>query len=129
TNPYPAITRPTAPIATTLIGVADVTQPRRVLVNGIAVTYTAVPSATPPTGPYGAWSAASVTLNPGLNRVLVQAMDANNKEIARQTIDIYYNRTSGGTTIAAGNVSGTWTAANGPYTVTGSVTVAAGQTL
>jgi hypothetical protein len=128
-NGYPTISGTTATITTTLSGVADVTQTRSVLVNGVAVTYTAVPSATPTTGPYGAWSAASVTLQPGLNRVLVQAMDANNKEISRQTIDIYYNRTSGGTTIAAGNVSGTWTAANGPYTVTGSVTVAAGQTL
>src|SRR5205085_12122090 len=48
---------------------------------------------------------------------------------ARQTIDVYYDRTAGGTTIAAGNVSGIWSAANGPYTVTGSVTVPVGQTL
>jgi hypothetical protein len=127
-NGYPSITGTTATIDTTLSGVADVTRTRSVLVNGVAVSYTAVPSATPTTGPYGAWSAATVTLQPGLNRVLVQALDADGKEIGRQTIDLYYNRT-GGTTIAAGNVSGTWSPANGPYTVTGSVTVAAGQTL
>src|SRR5437588_5966935 len=33
------------------------------------------------------------------------------------------------TTIGPGNVSGVWTAADGPYTVTGAVTVPAGQTL
>jgi VCBS repeat-containing protein len=72
---------------------------------------------------------ATIALNPGINRVLVQALGENDVEVERRTIDIWYDD---GTTA---NVSGTlatnttWTPANGPYRVTGNITVPAGVTL
>ncbi len=72
---------------------------------------------------------ATIPLQPGVNRVLVQALGEGDVELERRTIDIWYDD---GTTM---NVPGTiatnttWTAASGPYRVTGNVTVPAGVTL
>ncbi len=75
------------------------------------------------------WTNASTALNPGLNRVVVQAFDSNNVEIAATSLDIWYDDGS------VANVSGTlaanttWTAAGGPYLVSGTLTVPAGRSL
>ena len=89
TNGYP---RATTATTNALSGTADGINARSVLVNGLAATFTAAT---------GAWTAPTITLNPGINHVLVQARDANNNEVGRTFLDIWYDK---GTTT---NVSGT----------------------
>jgi hypothetical protein len=103
----------------TLTGQANVIETRRVLVNGTPSVWSAWE---------GRWT-NTVTLQPGINQVLVQSVDANNVEFARTNLVIWYDRG------AVQNVSGTiatdtvWPAANGPYSVTANLTVASGATL
>ncbi|MBE3123341.1 MAG: CotH kinase family protein, partial [Planctomycetes bacterium] len=113
---YPRSTTAT----TTVTGTANAIDTRRILVNGVEATYTAWT---------GAWSATNVTLRPGINRVLVQALGVGNVEVGRTFIDIWYD------TLATRAVSGTlpvgtttWTAGN-PYQVSGTLTIPAGATL
>lgn len=75
------------------------------------------------------WKLDDIALNPGMNKFIIRAFDLNNKEIERKTIDIWYDTSSvqqRGGTLAADTV---WTAAEGPYRVTSSITVPAGVTL
>ena len=104
TSGYPRTTS----AVTSLSGRANAIDTRTVLVNGTAASYI----------PWQAsWSAASVTLSPGINRVLVQSLNSNNVVFAETNIDIWYDdgtvQTVGGT-IATDT---TWTAAGGPYNV------------
>ncbi|MHB1035366.1 MAG: lamin tail domain-containing protein [Pirellulales bacterium] len=106
---------------TSLSGKANAIKTRSVLVNGVAATYT----------PWqGTWSIAGIALRPGINRVLVQAMGADGQEVERTTIDVWYDKGSV-TTVAGGTLAANthWTAAGGPYLVSGSLTVPAGITL
>src|SRR6185369_10250327 len=67
--------KPTA----TLFGSANAIDTRKVLVNGAAATWSA-------------WEARwtnAVALRPGINRVVVQSLDANEVEFARATVDIW----------------------------------------
>ena len=71
-----------------------------------------------------------VTLLPGLNRVVIQAFDATDKEIDRLGVDIWYD--TGSVTAKTGGTLAsdeTWTAAAGPYWVTDDITIPAGTTL
>ena len=104
-----------------LSGLANIIDTRSVLVNG----QTAVWSAWE-----GKWSAAGVTLQPGINRVLIQAMNDGGVEIDRSFQDVWYDK-GAVTTVAGGTLatSAIWAAANGPYNVTASLTVANGATL
>ncbi|MFI5380704.1 MAG: lamin tail domain-containing protein [Tepidisphaerales bacterium] len=113
--------RKAAGVTASLAGKADAVNTRAVKVNGVSATWTAW-TAT--------WSAPGVALNPGINRVLIQSFDGGGMEIDRSTMDIWYDKGSI-TTIAAGTLSGNtrWTAAAGPYSVLGNVTIAAGATL
>lgn len=114
---YPHATTAT----TSLTGTADAVKTRSVLVNGVAATWTAWTAS---------WSAPTVPLNPGINRVLVQALDANNQEVGRAYIDIWRDTgtmTNVSGTLAAGTT--TWTPAGGPYHVTANLTVPATGTL
>ncbi|RIK84024.1 MAG: hypothetical protein DCC68_02405 [Planctomycetota bacterium] len=72
---------------------------------------------------------ATIPLNPGINRVLVQALGEGDVELERRTIDIWYD--DGTTTDVSGALAANtvWSAASGPYRVTGNVTVPAGVTL
>src|SRR6185503_9945441 len=71
----------------------------------------------------------TVTLQPGVQRVLVQSLDSNNVEFARATVDIWYD--DGTVTAVSGSISSdtVWSAANGPYQITATLTIGAGATL
>src|SRR6185437_543219 len=115
-NGYP---RTTAAVVS-LNGSADATETQAVRVNGAAATYVAW---------QGTWSMASVALQPGINRVVVQAFDGNDVEIGRVNYDVWYDDGS------IQSVSGTlasdaiWTTAGGPYNVTANLTIPSGVTL
>ncbi|MEY2409364.1 MAG: hypothetical protein QOF48_2034, partial [Verrucomicrobiota bacterium] len=74
------------------------------------------------------WS-ANITLRPGVNRVVIQTFDADGLELERTAIDVWYDDGSIATVsgVLPGNTS--WTAAGGPYQVTGNMTVGSGATL
>jgi hypothetical protein len=102
-----------------LYGTSHAIETRRVLVNGVAATYSA-------------WEARwtnFVTLHPGLNRVLVQSFDSNNVEFARVTQDVWAERGPGPSVSGTLNSDTTWLATSGPYLVTGNLTVNPGITL
>src|SRR5205814_10484628 len=113
-NGYPQVTTNSA----VLSGQANAILTRSVLVNGVAASWTAGPPAgTPATGTtMGNWTVTLTNLHPGINRVLIQSLDASAKEVERTYEDIWY---STGTqvevpaTLPAGTT--TWTAAAGPY--------------
>ncbi|MCI0747844.1 MAG: lamin tail domain-containing protein, partial [Verrucomicrobia subdivision 3 bacterium] len=103
----------------TLFGASHAIDTRRVLVNGA------------PAG-WSTWNARwtnTLTLLPGINRVLVQSLYSNNLELARAMVDIWYD--DGSVQSVSGNISAdtVWAAGQGPYQVTGNVTVNAGATL
>ena len=103
----------------TVNGRANAIETRSIRVNGRLATWT----------PWlGNWTATSVPVLPGLNAVLVQTFDAASRELARTTIDVWYDD---GTVQSVAGLLGTtnWTAADGPYLVTSSVTIPAGDTL
>ena len=75
------------------------------------------------------WSAAGVVLHPGLNRILITALGEEDVEVDRLVHEVWYDD---GTTQPAGNAitaNTVWTAANGPYLINSTVTIAAGATL
>ena len=113
-NGYYYTTTPTV----TCYGTANAMDTRSVAVNGVASTWLA-------------WQARwtnTVTLNPGVNRLVVESRDSNNVAFASTNIDVWYDATG---VSVSGALSGTvvWTAASGPYRVTGNVTVGNGVVL
>ncbi|MBN2474231.1 MAG: lamin tail domain-containing protein [Pirellulales bacterium] len=78
-------------------------------------------------------SQVGASLNPGINRVWVEAFDGpggTGNLLDRRTIDIWY--ADGDETTVSGTLTGpdvVWDAASGPWHVTGDVTVPAGVTL
>jgi len=113
---YPTSTTATA----TLGGKANAITTRSVKVNGVAATWT----------PWNAtWSATSVALKPGINRVLIQAFDGAGAQTERSLFDVWYDDTTVATASGTLASNTTWTAAGGPYSVTASLTVPTGVTL
>jgi hypothetical protein len=107
---------PTA--TTTLFGTAHTIDTRAVLVNGALATWSA-------------WEARwtnTVTLQPGLNTVLVQSLDSNDVEIARSTLEVWYDDGTVQTVSGALATDAVWSAANGPYQVSANLTVNSGVT-
>ncbi len=126
---YPHTTNST----TSLTGKFNVMTTASIKVNGVLLPIS--DSTSTPSAPYmrpwaGDWAAASLPLNPGINRFVVQAFDAGGDEIDRTTIDVWRD-TGSVTTVAGGTLAANtnWTAAGGPYSVTGSLTIPSGVTL
>lgn len=104
-----------------LSGKADAVRTRAVLVNGIEASWTAWTAS---------WTVQNVSLMPGINRVLVQAFDENQKEVDSSAIDVWYD--IGVVTSVTGStlsVSTNWSAENGPYQITQNLTIPNGVTL
>jgi len=106
--------------STSLNGALDMTRITTLLVNG---QQAAIDTTN------GTWSIESVVLRPGINRVIVQALDANGTEVERQSIDIWQEDSSMHGISGALSENMTLTAAGGPYLVSGDLTVPAGITL
>ncbi len=111
----------TAVPAIGLSGRAHAVRTRSVRVNAAAAEWTAW-SAT--------WSAPEVFLSPGINRLLIQALDDQGIEIERTTLDVWYDR--GQVTVVPGGeleADTHWSAATGPYLLETNLTVPPGRTL
>jgi Bacterial Ig domain/Lamin Tail Domain/CotH kinase protein len=116
-NGYP---RTTTATNTGLGGATDPVIVRKVLVNGIAVT---VDNYNGGAAGAGTWTAGTaITLQPGLNNVVVQALGVNDTQLATQTFTIWYDDSS---VVDVASISGntTWTAAGGPYRVTSTLNI------
>jgi predicted phage tail protein len=93
-----------------LAGQASVAETRRVLVNGVDAAYDNLS---------GLW-AKEIPLARGIQTLTVQAIGLSGATIATSTVKIYAVRTVGGS--ITGDV--TWRAADSPFLVVGSVTIA-----
>ncbi len=103
-----------------LIGKAHSANTRSVKINGITATWSAWQAQ---------WTAASVALTPGVNRILIQAFDGVGTELEHATHDVWYGPTTEASFSGALASSQTWTAAGGPYRITAAFTVPTGLTL
>ncbi len=106
--------------AATLRGSADVASTWRILVNGSEAAYAPIT---------GEWTHESVHLYPGENRILVQALDLDGKEVNRS--QLFIRRETGYRNILPAQIRGAMTlqAEEGPYHIVDSVTVTAAGTL
>lgn len=104
-----------------LAGQAHAAQTRRVTVNGQPAVWSARQAT---------WSVEAVTLVPGINRVVIQAFGVDDAEVDRSSLDIWSD-TRAMTLVPGGTLltDEVWTAAAGPYRVTGTITIPAGRTL
>ncbi len=103
-----------------LVGQAPAIETRLVLANGWPAQWSAWEAR---------WTVPQLPLFPGVNRVLIQAFDSANVEIGRTWQDVWYF--DGAEEVRSGTLPGsqTWTAANGPYRITGDLTIPAGSAL
>jgi hypothetical protein len=101
-------------------GRANAITTHRLTVNGLPATWTAWQAT---------WSISNVSLLPGINRLVIQAFDAADKEVERSNMDIWYD--DGNDLDISGTLATNTTldAASGPWHVTDNITVLAGVTL
>ena len=136
----PTVDVPTAyPLTRTatcnLTGRSDPALTHSIKVNGVVATYTpwrvtgASAGTNSTTVAIGEWSLASVALQPGINRVLIQAFDAADAEIERLHYEVWFDDSSVAAVSGALAANTLWTAASGPYQVTAPLTVNNGATL
>jgi len=109
---------------TSLNGEAHAAWTRSVVVDGQVADWDAR---------YATWSLDTLPLNPGINRIIVQAFDGRNgsgNEIESDYVDIWYD--DGSEEVICGPLTDATTvldAASGPWHVTGNVVVPVGKTL
>ena len=103
-----------------LIGKAHSANTRSVKLNGVLATWS---------GWQAQWTASSVALTPGVNRILIQAFDGAAVEIERAYHNVWYDDTTEASFAGALASSQTWTAAGGPYRITASFSIPTGITL
>jgi hypothetical protein len=115
-NGYYQTTSPTI----SLSGLGNVIETGFVRVNGMIAQWS-------PIG--GTWSMTGVPVQPGINRITVQALDGAGQEVAATSIEVWYD--DGNTTNLTGTIASSiaLAAAAGPYLVSSNVTVNAGVTL
>jgi hypothetical protein len=112
---FPMTTAPNV----TLFGTFHAIDTRKVLVNGAVAN----------TSPWeGRWT-NTVTLQPGINRVLVQTFNSNDVEFARATVELWYDDGATEPVSGALTADAVWSSSTGPYQVTASLTVQPGVTL
>lgn len=113
---YPHTTSSTV----SLQGSANAITTRTIQVNGAPATWDAF-SAT--------WTVSQVALQPGINRIQVEAFDGSGGLTDSVGFDVWYDK--GSSTSVSGTLSGDthWTADSGPYNLSGAVTVPAGSVL
>ncbi len=103
-----------------LSGFANAVQTRSVLVNGAPAAWSAWDAR---------WTGTASSLQPGINRVLVQSLDGNGREFERAFLDVWYD--DGGVVDVSEDINDdvVWSAADGPFNVTTSINIPAGYTL
>jgi hypothetical protein len=112
---------PRASVATvSLAGEADATRTEAVFINGAPAAYVAW---------QGAWTAADVPLHPGINRLTIRAVGAGGEEVEQLVHEVWYDDGNVQSVGGALNTSATWAAANGPFEITSTLTIASGATL
>jgi CotH kinase protein/Lamin Tail Domain len=116
----------TASDTVTLTGVANAIETRSVRVNGALVDDSNWSQKD------GAWSMDGVGLNPGVNRIIVQALDGpagTGNEIERGALDIWYD--DGDMAVIGGTIASDTIldAASGPWQIPTSLTIPAAVTL
>ncbi|MHA3774689.1 lamin tail domain-containing protein [Verrucomicrobiota bacterium sgz303538] len=115
-NGFPRITSATC----NLIGVANAVSTRTIKVNGLTAAWSAWEAK---------WTANNVALTPGVNRILIQAFDENGTELQRAYHDVWFDDGTEATYTGTLAASERWTAAGGPYRITGSFTIPSGVVL
>ena len=77
----------------------------------------------------GTWSMSGLVIPPGVNRLVVQALDGNGAVLDERFVDVWHD--DGSTVNLSGAITGTQTltASGGPYHITGSLVVGSGATL
>jgi hypothetical protein len=115
TGGYPS----TGTAEVTLFGRAHAIDTRAVKVNGSLAVWSA-------------WEARwtnTVTLQPGINRVLVESLDSNGVTFASTSLDVWYNDLT--VTDVSGPITANtlWTPDAGPYKVTATINITNGATL
>jgi hypothetical protein len=113
---YPRTTALTANVA----GEAHAARTRAVHVNGTAAAWDAR---------HAAWQATNVPLAPGLNRLVIEALDANGEAFETVVLDVWRDGAAGVSVSGVLSTGAVWTPEAGPYHLAGTVTVPAGQTL
>ncbi len=103
-----------------LVGRADAVRTRRVLINGSPATWVAWRAE---------WTADAVLLQPGLNRLLIQALDEADHPFDVTVFEVWFD--DGNVEMVGGLLleNTTWTPAGGPYQLTSNLTVASNITL
>lgn len=103
-----------------LSGRANVIQTRTVRVNNLGAAWNPV---------LGTWNSGLISLQPGINRLLVETLDVGGQVFERATFDIWYND---GSVVNVGGAlasDAVWSPGLGPYVITNHLTIPAGRTL